>query len=145
MKGDTDDLFKAVWSVSGGGIIPTVFDPVEEGFNWLIDVVRGAEDSVVFLDPRRRCWGTLRIGGPGLYGGSKAVSDILVSEGANEHFVDGGEKNLSMSLVGAIVLVEECGGGVESILKFNDLGASGVGWVDGYIAVVDRHNKIDGR
>ena len=49
MKGDTDDLFEAVESVAGGGIITAVFDPVEDGFNWLIDVVRGAEDSVVFL------------------------------------------------------------------------------------------------
>ena len=32
----------------------------------------------------------------------------------------------SKSLVGTIVLVEECGDGVESIAKFSDLGASGV-------------------
>ena len=48
-KGDTDDLFEAVGSVAGGGVISAVFDPVKEGFNWLINVVRGAEDSVVFL------------------------------------------------------------------------------------------------
>ena len=35
--------------VAGGGVISAVFDPVEKGFNRLIDVVRGAEDSVVFL------------------------------------------------------------------------------------------------
>ena len=49
LKSYNDDLFEAVWSVSGGGIITAVFDPVKEGFNWLIDVVRGAEVSVVFL------------------------------------------------------------------------------------------------
>ena len=49
LKIDTNDLFEAVGSVAGGGVITAVFDPVEEGFNWLIDVVRGAEDSVVFL------------------------------------------------------------------------------------------------
>ena len=49
LKSDTDDLFEAVGGVAGGGIIFTVFDFVEEGFNWSIDVVRGAEDSVVFL------------------------------------------------------------------------------------------------
>ena len=43
--------------------------------------------------------------------------------------------------VGAVVLVEECGGGVERIAKFGDLGASGVGWDDGYRAGVDGHNK----
>ena len=49
LKSDTDDLFKAVGSVAGGGVIAAVFNPVKEGFNWFIDVVRGAEDSVVFL------------------------------------------------------------------------------------------------
>ena len=51
-------------------------------------------------------------------GGCEAVSDVLVSEGADEHFLYSGEKNFSESLVGAIVLVEVCGGGVESIAKF---------------------------
>ena len=49
LKSDTDDLFEAVGSVDGGGIINTVFDPVKEGFNRLIAIVRGSEDSVVFL------------------------------------------------------------------------------------------------
>ena len=52
---------------------------------------------------------------------------------------------MSGSLVGAIVLVEDCGGGVESIAKFGDLGASGVGWDDGFRAKVDRHNEGDGQ
>ena len=42
-------FFEAVGSFAGGGVISTVFDPVEEGFNWLIAVIRGVEDSVVFL------------------------------------------------------------------------------------------------
>ena len=54
----------------------------------------------------------------------EAVSDVLVLEGADEHLVYIREKNLSESLVGAIVLVEECRGGVKSIAKFGDLGAS---------------------
>ena len=49
LESDTDDLFKAAGSVTGGGVITSVFDSVEEGFNWLVDVIRGAEDSVVFL------------------------------------------------------------------------------------------------
>ena len=64
-------------------------------------------------------------------GGCEAVSGVYVSERAYVHFVDGGQKNFYQSLVGAVVLVEECGGGVESIAKFVDLGASGVGWDDG--------------
>ena len=73
------------------------------------------------------------------------MSDVLVSEVADEHFVNSREQNLSESLIGAIALFEECGGGVKSIAKFGDLGASGVGWYDGYRAGVDRHNEGDGR
>ena len=49
LKSDTNDLFEVAGSVAGGGVTTTVVDPVEEGFNWFIDVVRGAEDSVIFL------------------------------------------------------------------------------------------------
>ena len=68
-----------------------------------------------------------------------------MSNGADENFVDSREKNLSERLVGAILPVEECGGGVKSIAKFGDLGASGVGWDDGYRAGVDGHDEGDGR
>ena len=78
-------------------------------------------------------------------GGCEAISDVLVSEGADEHFVCNREKNFSKRLFGAIVLVEECGGGVESIAKFGDLGASGEGWDDGYIYGVDGNDKGGGR
>ena len=78
-------------------------------------------------------------------GGCEAIFNILVLEGANENFVYSRDKNLSKSLVGAIVLVEECGGGVKSIAKFGDLGASGVGWDDGYRAGVDGHDEGGGR
>ena len=74
-------------------------------------------------------------------GGCEAVSDVLVSEGADEHLFYSREKNFSESLVGAIVLVEECGGGVKSIAKFGDLGASGVGWDYGYRAGVDGNDE----
>ena len=49
LESDVDDLFEAVGSVTSGGIINAVFDPVEKGFNWLVYVIRGAEDSVVLL------------------------------------------------------------------------------------------------
>ena len=49
LKGDITELFEAVGSVADGGVISAVFDPLKEGFNWLIDVARGAEDSVIFL------------------------------------------------------------------------------------------------
>ena len=74
-------------------------------------------------------------------GSCEAVSDVLVLERAYEHFVDVGNKNFSKSLVGAVVLIEECGGGVESIAKIGGLGASGVDWDVGCRAGVDGHDK----
>ena len=74
-------------------------------------------------------------------GRCESVSNVLVSEIAYEHFVDGGKKNFSKSLVGAVVLVEECGRGIESISKFVDLGASGVGWDVWCRARVYGHDK----
>ena len=78
-------------------------------------------------------------------GGGEAVSDVLVLEGADEHFVYSREKNFLEILVGAIVLVEDCGGGVKSISKFGDLGASGVGYYDGYRSGVDGQGEGGGR
>ena len=52
---------------------------------------------------------------------------------------------MSESLVGAIVLVEECGGGVKSIAKFDDLGANRVGWDDVFRAGFDGRNEGDGQ
>ena len=75
----------------------------------------------------------------------EAISDVIVSEGEDEHFIYSGEKNLSKSLVDAIVFVEVCGGGIESITKFGDLGASGVGWDDCYRSSVYGHDEGDGR
>ena len=77
-------------------------------------------------------------------GVGEAVSNLLVSEGADEHFVNSREKNFLESLIGGIVFVEECGGGVESIAKFGDLGVSGVGRDDGFRDGVDRHDEGDG-
>ena len=45
-------------------------------------------------------------------GRCEAVSNVLVSDRAYEHFFDGGKKKFSKSLVGAIILVEECGRGI---------------------------------
>ena len=78
-------------------------------------------------------------------GGCEAISNLLVLDGVDEHFVYSREKNFSKSLVGAIVLVEECGGGVESIAKFGGLVSGGVGWDDGYRARADGNNEGDGR
>ena len=71
----------------------------------------------------------------------EAVSNVLVSERAYENFVDGCKENLSKILVGAVVIVEECGRCVESIVKFGDLGASGVDWDVGCRSGVDGQDK----
>ena len=63
-----------------------------------------------------------------------------MSEGADENFVNSRENNLTEILVNAILIVEECGGGVKSIAKFGDLCVSGVGWDDGYRAGDDGNN-----
>ena len=110
---DADDLFEAVRSVAGGGVVDAIFDMVENGFDQLVDIIRGAKNSFVFLKIRG---GDVGVGGLQVIqygaGGGGAVFDILVLEGANEQFVNGIEKNLPESLAGAIILVEECGGGV---------------------------------
>ena len=49
LESDDNELFEAVGSVTGGGIVTAIFDPVEKGFNRLVYFIRGAEDSVVFL------------------------------------------------------------------------------------------------
>ena len=52
LEGDANDLFEAAGSVTGGGVVTEIFDPVEKGFNWLVYIIKGAEDSVVFLKIR---------------------------------------------------------------------------------------------
>ena len=145
LEGNASYLFETVQSVAGGGVVAAIFDPVEKGFNRLVDIIVGGKNSVVFLKIRG---GDNGVGGVQVIqdgsGGVEAVSEVLVSEGADEQLFNSIEKNLSESLVGAIMLVEECGGGVESIVKFGDLGASGVGWDDGFRAGVDSHDEGDG-
>ena len=72
----------------------------------MVNIVRGAEDSVVFLKIRG---GDVGVGGIQVIqdgtGYGEVVSKILLSEGADEHFVNSREKNLSESVVGAIVIV----------------------------------------
>ena len=79
-------MFEAVGSVTGGGIVTAIFDPVKMGFNRLVNIVRGVKNSVLFLKIRG---GDVGVGGVQVIqdgtGGSEAISDVLVSEGANEN------------------------------------------------------------
>ena len=90
MEGDADDLFEAVRSVAGGGVVDAIFDLVKKGFDWLVDIVRGAKNSVVSLKIRG---GDVGIDGVQVIqygaGGDGAVSDVLVLEGVDEQFVNG--------------------------------------------------------
>ena len=52
LEGDAYHLFEAVGSVVGGGVVTAIFDPVEKGFNRLVNIVRGAKNSVVLLKIR---------------------------------------------------------------------------------------------
>ena len=144
LEDNANNFFETVGCVTGGGIVTAISNPVEKGFNRLVYIVRGAEDSVLNIHG-----GDVGVGGVQVIydgtGGGEAVFDVLVLEGVDEYFVNSREKNFSKSLVGAIALVEECGGGVESIAKFGDLGDSGVGWDDGYRSVVDGHNECGGQ
>ena len=112
----------------------------------MVNIVRGAEDRIVLLNIRG---GDVGVGGVQVIedgtSGDEALSEVLVSEGADENFVNSSEKNLTESLVGAIILVGMCGGCVESIAEFGDLGASGLGWDDGFIDGFDMHYEGDGR
>ena len=80
LEGDADYLFKDVRSVSGGGVVATIFDPVEKGFDRLVNIIRAAKDSVVFLKIRG---GDVGEGGVQVIqdgtGGGEAVSYVLVS------------------------------------------------------------------
>ena len=48
-ESDANDLFESVGIFTGGCVVTAIFDPVEKGFNQLFYVIRGAEDSAVFL------------------------------------------------------------------------------------------------
>ena len=45
LEGDADYLFEAVGSVAGAGIVTAIFDPVEKGFNRLVNIVMGAKTA----------------------------------------------------------------------------------------------------
>ena len=52
LESDANDLFESVGIFTSGCVVTAIFDPVEKGFNWLVYVVSGAEDSIVFLQIR---------------------------------------------------------------------------------------------
>ena len=118
LEDNANNVFETVGKVTGGGVVTAISNPVEKGFNRLVYIVRVAEDSIVFLKIQGGDFGVgdVQVIHDGT-GGGEAVSNVFVLEGADENFVKSGEQNLSESLVGVIVLVEECGGGVESTLQ----------------------------
>ena len=89
LEGDADDLLEDVVSVTGGGVVTAILDPFKKGLNRLVYVIRGAEDRIVFL---QICGGDVGVGGVQVIkdgtSGGEAISDILVLEGSDEHFVN---------------------------------------------------------
>ena len=59
LEGNADDLLEAVRSVSGGGLVAAIFDPINKGFDRLVDIVRGKKNRVVFL---KICGGDVGVG-----------------------------------------------------------------------------------
>ena len=49
LESDDNDLLEAAGIVTSDGVITAGFDPFEKVFNWLVYVIRGVEDSVIFL------------------------------------------------------------------------------------------------
>ena len=49
LKSNSDDLGRGVGRVSCGGVANRIFDLIDQGFEWLIDVVGSAESLVIFL------------------------------------------------------------------------------------------------
>ena len=47
LEGDANDLFEAVRSVTGVGVVTTIFDPVEKGFNQLV-YIKGVQKIASF-------------------------------------------------------------------------------------------------
>ena len=78
-------------------------------------------------------------------GGGGAVSHVAVTEGTDENFVNGGDKNLPKGLVGLVVLIEDGGVNVMGVAKVDDLGARRNIWDGGLGAGVDRSDEGHGR
>ena len=49
LKGNSDDLGRGVWRVSGEGVVNRVFDLIDQGFELLIAVVGSSKSLVVVL------------------------------------------------------------------------------------------------
>ena len=94
LEGDANNLFEALHSVAGVCVVAVNFDLVEKGFVWLVDIIRGAKNSVVFLKTRK---GDVGVGGIQVIqdgaGGGEALSNVLFLKGADEQFVNSREKN----------------------------------------------------
>ena len=78
-------------------------------------------------------------------GGGGAVAHIEVSEGTDEHFVDGGDETFLKGLVGLVVLVEDSDGNIMGVAKVGDMGSRRNRW-DGRLGTgVDQSNEVRGQ
>ena len=137
------DLQRVVWGIPGRGVLDGDFELIDECLNGQVGVVWRAKFGVVVLQVggRNVLVGCVQMVQDGAGGGS-AVAHVVVAEGTDEHFVDGGDEHLSKGLVGAIVLLEDRSGNVMGVTKVGDLGARHDRWDGGIGAGV---NRIDER
>ena len=69
LEGDANDLFEVVGSVTGGGIVTAIFDPVKKGFNQLVYIIKGCgRQHRIPDDPWSRCWCIWITSDPGCHG-----------------------------------------------------------------------------
>ena len=56
-------------------------------------------------------------------GGGGAIAHVSVTEGPDEHFINGGDEHLPKGLVSLVVVVKDGGGNVMGVSKVGDIGA----------------------
>ena len=124
MKSDAYHLQRGVKGIPGRGVLNGTFDLIDGCLNGQVGVVRCEKfgDVVLQVGTRNAGVGCVQMVQDGA-GGGGAIAHVAVAEVMDKNFVNGGDEILSKGLVGAIVLVEDCGGNVMGVAKVGGLGA----------------------
>ena len=137
---------QGVGGIPGRGVLDGAFDLIDECLNGKVGVVRCAKFGVVVLQVGRRNVGVGCVQMvQDVAGDGGIVANVVVAERTDKNFVDGCDYHLSKGLVGAIVLVEDCGGNVMGVVKVGDLGSRSGSCNCGLGSGVNRSDKISGQ
>ena len=132
-------------SVSRRSVIHQVFNLIKDIFDWLVGVVRSAEDGVIVLDISRQdivvCSVEMIEDGTG---GGGSVSHVFIMEGTDKNLINGEEENLAERFFVAIIFIEEHSSNIFRVAEFGNLGACGVIWDNMLISGPDGHDKSGG-